>query len=418
MKSLTGPISDILLSQKITFDVVWYLSGDWETDHRRQMITSFAAQIYPWGKILCVNRPVCLLISPLFKFKKFIKWLKGESVLKQITANLYTFTPLIFVHDQIALKLRIFALLNRKLLSVSLKRVIKNINFSGQYRFSWIYVPSQIDHLGVVDENEYIYECYDDYPEFKTVFMNRQEVINCDRRIARNALIVFNTAKKLYEEKIKINPKSFYIPNAVNVDLFASAAKQKSIIPDDLKSIPHPIIGFVGNVASNFFDYELIQYIISVNPSDSFVFLGNMQKTAEVKAFLKMPNVYYLGRKKYEELPAYMSWFDVGIIPSKINKSTASRNPLKLYEFMAAGCPVVATDIPEIRRFSHLISIAKDKKEFDFFIKEIVSSDCSNIKKHLLDEVKHHSWDERTKMMILHIKQSLGEKHLDYVLKD
>ena len=405
-----------MANKKLTFDIVWYLSGDWETDHRRQMILSFAKNMLPFGKILCVNRPVCLITGLFLKTKKFIQWIRGCLSLKQVTTNLYTFTPFVLIHDQIALKSRILASLNRKLLSLSLSRVINKIGFQGKSRLSWLYVPSQVDCLGLVGDSGYVYECFDNYSEFEFGFINNKQVVHYDRILAGEALLVFSTARKLYEKNVKINPRNYYIPNAVNVDLFTTAAKQNNGIPYDMKNLQHPIVGFIGNVDSNFVDCDLIEHIVSVNPSFSFVFIGKINKSKEVDAFLKKPNVHYLGYKKYEDVPSYVLSFDVGIIPFKINEITRCLNPLKVYEYMAAGCPVLATEIPELKTFSNLINIAKSNDEFDFNLKKMASSDLSELKERLVNEAKQHTWDSRTTEMISYIQNNLLKKNSENMM--
>ena len=392
------------------FDIIWYLSGDWETDHRRQMITSFAKNMAPYGKILCVNRPISFLTDPFLKTGKFVKWIKRRSRLVRVTDNLYNYTPFVLIHDQIALKSRILTYLNRKILSSVLGGIINKIGFKDNFRLSWVYIPTQLSYLGLVGDHEYIYECFDKYSEFKFPLVNKSQIIQYDRKLTENALLVFNTARKLYDERIKINHRSYYTPNAVNIDLFIEAAKKNNGIPYDMKSLQRPIVGFIGNVGSNFVDMKLIKKLASDNPSFSFVFLGKIHGKNNMELLLNTRNVHYLGFKNYEDIPCYVLSFDVGIIPFKINEITESLNPLKVYEFMAASCPVVATDIPELRVFSGLISIARDYDEFDSCLKRVLSSDNSDLRKRLLNEAQKHSWDHRTKDMLLHVRKHIGGK--------
>jgi len=389
------------------FDIVWYLSGDWETDHRRQMILSFAKNMPARGKILCVNRPFCMLTGPFLKTKKYFHWIMEKHALKKITDNLYAYTPYVILHDRIALKVRAVSHLNKKILSINLKKVIKDIGFESLCRLSWIYVPYQVGYLGLVDDIGYVYENYDDYPEFDAPFLTRDEVKQYDTYLAKNAFLVFATALKLYKEKLRLNPKSYYVPNAVNLELFARHINDNEE-PQDLKDVPRPIVGFVGNVHQGFVDTNLIKYITSGNPSMSFVFIGKMQGIKETKDILKMPNVYYLGYKIYEDIPNYIRCFNLGIIPFKLNKITESLNPLKLFEYMAVGCPVLSTDIPEVRKYSRLICIANGPEEFDDHLKKVLASDVSSLKIKLRNEAKHHSWDNRTKEMVLRIQESMG----------
>ena len=374
------------------------------------MITSFANNMSPYGKILCVNRPICILTGLLVKTRKFIRCLRNNLGIKKISDNLYTITPFVLIHDQSALKSRILRSGNRKVLSHTLNKAIDKIGFDRRIRLSWVYVPSQVDYLGIAGDIGYIYECYDNYREFKFALMNRQQVIHYDRILSINALIVFNTALKLYEEKIKYNPNSYYIPNAVNLDLFSDAKTEKNAPPWDLKKILHPIVGFVGNAHASIVDVELTKHVASLNPSLSFVFLGKIQKSKEMDDLFGMPNVHYLGYKRYEDLPKYLFFFDAGIIPFKINEITKCLDPLKAYEFMAAGCPVVTTDIPEMRKFSSILNIAKNKEDFAKILREVLSQDTSDLAKALLAEARKHSWDQRTKEMISYIQ--------DYLKKD
>ena len=130
-----------------------------------------------------------------------------------------------------------------------------------------------------------------------------------------------------------------------------------------------------------------------------------------------MSNVNYFGFKRYEDIPKYLFSFDVGIIPFKINEITNSINPLKLYEFMAAGCPIVATNISELEKFSNFVKIAKNIDEFDYLLKRLISSDLSELKKRLLNEAQKHSWDKRTTEMISHIQKHLNKKHDDWPME-
>lgn len=399
------------------FDIVWYLSGDWETDHRRQMIMSFAENMISYGKVLCVNRPVCLLTSPFLKTRKLFKWITGQLTLRKQSRNLYIYTPFVFIHDQLALKIRIFAHLNKKILSFSLRRVINKIGFRGRLLLSWIYVPTQYDYPGIAGDIEFVYECYDKYSEFRFPLMPRRRVVYYDRILAENALLVFNTARKLYEEKIKINRNSFYIPNAVNVNMFTGVAKRGHAIPRDMEHLRHPIVGFMGNIHANFVDCELIKELAFENPLFSFVFLGELHKSNEVNTFINMPNVHYLGPKKYEDVPSYVLSFDIGIIPFKINEITRNLNPLKIYEFMAAGCPVVATDIPELQSYSGLIDIAKSREDFNCMLRKMLSKDREELRVNLLNEVWKHSWDRRTAEMVFRIEECINRKYDSSAMK-
>ena len=96
-----------------------------------------------------------------------------------------------------------------------------------------------------------------------------------------------------------------------------------------------------------------------------FVLIGDADLSVDLGKYRSIPNMHFLGRKRYEELPAYCRHFDVGFIPFKINELTRAVNPIKLREHLAAGLPVVSTPMPEVKPYKHLIETANSTEEFE-----------------------------------------------------
>jgi len=141
-------------------------------------------------------------------------------------------------------------------------------------------------------------------------------------------------------------------------------------------------------------DYDLIKKLAEHFSHGSIVLIGKIAVDAEqkVKILDGVPNIHFLGRKPYAELPAYCKGFDVAINPFQINELTLAANPLKVREYLAAGLPVVSTDIPEVRVLND-VRIGVDS---DDFIKQIEASFAdTKRRKDVSGAVRHESWDAK-----------------------
>lgn len=382
------------------FDLVVYLGQDWINYHRQRMLLALARRMEGKGQILCVERPVCPLTTAFRHPRKFLEWVARKRGVRQETTNLFVYTPYVLIHDQIASFLPGMVTANRALLSRLLKKVIRQLAFRRPIRLSWIYNPLQIDYPGLVGEAGYVYECLDGYTELtRGIFFSRDEIKRREIRLAREAAIVFATARQLYEREKEFNPRTFYVPNGVDLPLFQQF-RYNGQAPDDLNIIPHPRLGFVGRLDNAFVDCDLIEAVVRLNPAWSFVFIGPITVDPSAKRLQSLPNVFFLGYRPYELLPAYIGALDVGLIPFRINQITQNLNPLKLYEYMAAGCPVVSTDVPEVRQYVPLVRIARNSKEFVAALQSVIDSDSSQLRQALREEAKQHSWDVRVEEMI------------------
>ncbi|MFH0778607.1 MAG: hypothetical protein V2A71_08255, partial [Candidatus Eisenbacteria bacterium] len=231
-----------------SFDIVVFLGGtDWESYHRRQMILALARTMRPAGRVLAVERPVCPATTPFLHRDKFSDWLRGRRNFRAVSPNLFVCTPVVLLHDQIAAKFRVVEALNRRILSFQLRRAMARAGFKARVLVAWYYSPWQFPHRGVAGERCYVYERLDDYSQFAAGLYSRIRLQQMDRQMAEGAAVVFATARSLCAEMKKMNPNTHYVPNGVNFELFRNAARRRDAVPDDLKRIGRPRIGFVGN---------------------------------------------------------------------------------------------------------------------------------------------------------------------------
>jgi len=168
-----------------------------------------------------------------------------------------------------------------------------------------------------------------------------------------------------------------------------------------------PIIGYYGALAS-WFDYKMIKELAENRPNYNIVLLGiKYDDSFDKEELNKYENIYFLGSKKYEELPNYASKFNVCTIPFVINNITQATSPLKLFEYMALGKPIVTTAMKECKKYKSVM-IANNNQEFiDFIDKAIVleKNKDDNYYKILEKEALENTWESKAKAIINLIEQ-------------
>jgi UDP-galactopyranose mutase len=176
--------------------------------------------------------------------------------------------------------------------------------------------------------------------------------------------LVFTGGQSLYEVKRDQHPNVYAFPSSIDADHFARARSIASD-PADQAEIPHPRLGFFG-VIDERFDQELLDRVAGTRPDWHFVMIGPVAKIDEAE-LPRRANIHYLGSKSYSELPAYLSGWDVALLPFARNESTRFISPTKTPEYLAAGRAVVSTSIRDVVRpygEMKLVRIADTPAEF------------------------------------------------------
>jgi len=195
----------------------------------------------------------------------------------------------------------------------------------------------------------------------------------------------------------KLKPKSsLYLPNGVNFHHFAERSWE---IPLEYSSIPRPIAVYAGAIES-WFDYELIKIVAASLPRVSFVIIGPDSHGLAQHNLEPFNNIYLIGEKPYEYLPSYMKYADIGLIPFNVQdhcELISHVNPLKLYEYMASGLPVVSTDWLELRKLESPAVLCKTPHDFIKGVRQTLEKPFN--KKDLVEFAKNHDWSHQFKLL-------------------
>ncbi len=219
----------------------------------------------------------------------------------------------------------------------------------------WTYNPYSNGLVGRLDEAASVYECVDEFSASHGLV--RADVVRAlEDGVLRSVDAVIVTHPNLLASKSRLAKSITLIPNAADVEHFAQASSPATEIPADVAALPHPVIGVVGTL-QYWIDFQLLRDIALARPHWSIVLVGPRGRLGRLDLVEGLPNVHVLGRRPYDTVPAYVKSFDVCLNPYVLDGTAENCSPLKLYEYVASGKPVVSVDMPEARQFGDAVLI-------------------------------------------------------------
>ena len=239
----------------------------------------------------------------------------------------------------------------------------------------WTYNPLTLRLIDPSCYEKLIYHCVDDISAQPG--MDSRQILVWERLLCENADLVFVTSKNLLKTRAEWNQSTYYLPNVVDLSYFKlSADTDCDLTPPDLARIPGPRLLFVGAISGYKVDFDLLRDLALLRPEWSIVLIGAVGEgdpDTDTDPLDDLPNVYFLGPKKYSDLPRYMSQCDVGLLPCLLNQYTINMFPMKFFEYLASGLPVVSTALPSLVDFKSFYDECKSVSEFECKVENILS---------------------------------------------
>ncbi|TSC72436.1 MAG: glycosyl transferase group 1 [Parcubacteria group bacterium Gr01-1014_38] len=263
-----------------------------------------------------------------------------------------------------------------------------------------IYDTEAAEFLDDFPKSRVVYDCVDDHRVQAGIERNSALVEKEESAIAARAAVISVTTSPLLERFSKIHRNVQLVPNAADVEAFSGRPAHE---PRDIAAIPHPRIGTVGALDVYKVDVELLQKIASEHPEWHFVLIGPVDYSGtggaeSVRKLGQLSNVHFLGPKPREEVPSYVHAFDVAIIPYRDSPYNRASFPLKFWEFLAAGKPIVASGLPSLEPYRHLVTLTSSADAFARGIQEALERGAEG-RDARIAESKRHTWDMRVTVL-------------------
>ncbi|MDJ0789018.1 MAG: glycosyltransferase [Myxococcota bacterium] len=276
----------------------------------------------------------------------------------------------------------------------------------------WAFLPTAAPLLSAAWVRLGVYHCVDHYAANPGVDAGRIEAL--EARMLGGADLVFATSAVLGERLRRHRSDVRVVPNVADTALFARALDANVPEPEGLAGRPRPRLLFAGNLAAYRVDLALLTGLARRRPDLQLVLLGPRGlgdvegAGAEEAALLAEPNVLALDAVAHERLPDYMAHCDVGLIPFLRNPHTEGSMPLKLFEYLGAGLPVVATELPNLVPHAEpgVLSLAADGGGFEAAVDAALAAPEA-ARARRLEVARTHDWEARMDELCAAVEDAL-----------
>lgn len=376
-----------------------------------------AAEMSKKNRVLFINPPLHRLAQIKTRnqpeVRKQINIVKGnEPELTKINDNFWVYTPRTIIESINWIStpnlFDFFNKINENRLARQIKKAIKDLNFK-----NYILINDNSMIMGF-----YLKELLD--PAF-SIYLLRDAVTLAPyhakhgkrlepRLISKMDLVVTNSDYFADFSK-QFNKNSYMVGQGCDLNRY-NDADGKLKIPEDLKIIKKkPIIGYVGNLTTIRLDIEVLVHIAKSRPEWSLVLIGTEDEDFKNSELHRISNVTFLGRKDPEEVPGYIKGFDVALNPQIVNPITDFNNPLKIYEYLAMGKPVVTTKTTFMAYFKDYVNFSSTKEEYIGAIENALTENKDKDVKRKIEFAGKHTWEIFVDKIYSHIEDIIIERN-------
>ena len=254
--------------------------------------------------------------------------------------------------------------------------------------------------IKAIKHNFLWYDCTEDFAAWPGVQdWAKHDIQKNDSWLTKKANVVTAVSRALYDEKRQLNPNTYWLPNAVDIDLFLKPAESFSM-PFELRNVSRPVLVFVGGMSDWPHNWKLLDQVATMRPGWTILLIGRLSVSHSTRQMLyDHSNIICVGQKDYHDLPAYLAYSDVGFQFYRLLRANDTRNGQKLFLYFAAGKPVVSTNSGDAQAYSEYVSIVDSPRDFVARVEESILKNTPSITKERQEMAKLNSWDVRIKQI-------------------
>lgn len=313
---------------------------------------------------------------------------------KKVSNNVWVYSPLVIpaAHHRPILKI-----INSWVVRFSIYRFCTSQNFENP--LIWSYHPYVVDVIKKINYSKVIYHNVDDISAVPGV--NKQAFLDVELQFLKQCSVVFTTTLTLKNRCDEHHDNVIFYPNVVDFKHF-SQAQVKTNINKSLVNYPNPRLIYHGVLSDFKLDFKLLLESAKLKPQWQWFFIGEEREGQQNQTLFELnnlPNTHFCGFKSYDELPNYLAGMDVGLLPTKRNEYTKSMFPMKYFEYIAAGLPVVSTPLSFSLNQNAGMEIAETPEEFVAAIETQLSRGRLTYK-DTQKFVGDNTWKKRTEKML------------------
>lgn len=270
----------------------------------------------------------------------------------------------------------------------------------GEDTVLWCYSPSSADILEYLPHQKLVYDCVDRHSAYKGHW--NPDIVNAmEKDLAEKCDMVFSTAQGLHETLSAYNAHAEMIPNGCAYEIFSQVYTKADTLscPEKMKNLKHPVFGFVG-MLQECIDYDLMEALAKTHPEATVFCIGRTLPGVDLSRFDKYPNVVFNGLVPQKELPQYIAQFDVCLNVFRAGMLSKDVSPLKFYEYLATGKPIVSSKEPlQVEDFKDVVYIAENTEQFLQMCDMAAAEQDEAKRSKRVAYGAQCSWDERVHQM-------------------
>lgn len=384
------------------YDIVAFPGRKWEVVRSVQENT---LELLPPKNRLLVVEPFPSLPTLIREAKAQNRSWNAEHGLRKVRENFWVYTP-----PPLAIpghtRSKAVTALNSRFLAWRIRSLMRKLGFRNPLVWSFLYNTGELQRR--LPSRLSIYDCIDNYGALARDERHRRLVEAYERDTCAASNIVFACSELLASTRRTYNPNTFEVNCAADPEFFLRATHPETIVPPDIAALPKPVLGYMGGVDPYKINTELVCEIATARPNWTIVFVGFVWFGFNQSALSTIPNIKFLGSKPYDAFPGYLKGMDVCLAPFNDNDITRFGDALKIYEYLAAGRPVVSTTNPAALRMKEVVRIANNRDGFLQAI-EAALQESPELASHRIAAVGPHNWRNRLTAKWGHIRRMLSQ---------